>query len=50
MKSYKVTIENLQSIFNYLEIEADMKDINGELIITTNAGHGTFTTALPSVK
>lgn len=50
MKEYKVTTENLQSIFDYLEIKADMKEINDELIITTDAGHGTFTTAFPSVE
>ena len=50
MKKYKVTTENLQSIFDYLEVKVDMKEINGELVVTTDAGHGTFTIALPSVK
>lgn len=50
MKKYKVTVENLQTIFDYLGVKADMREFNGQLIITSDAGHGHFMTAFPSVK
>ena len=47
---YAITAEDLQTIFDYLGLEADIKADADELVLETDAGHGHFTTAFKRTK